>query len=413
MKRNRILLCTAALCMLCGCGQPESAPNSSSTTTLPTETTVAVSQTPAAETTLTEAATLHTETSLPSAGTTAAGSETVTAMTTAPVQTTLTSTQSSIAQTAKTTKDTKTETSSAAQTSADKSAQIAAAQAEVDRLSAEFSGAQTALVAARDKLTATESAYDTAKAEYTRFAAEHEDALALYSKGSFGFFSYVGAADALDVLQNADYAFCTVIGDAADATSLDNMRASFDLMRECNALRAGEGLPPLKVTDRLMAIAQSNLNWSDGHVQHSQQFSVGENLAWNYSDPFTGWYDGERETRGGHYMNIINESYTLTGFAVCTANRSGNYDISHGQVFLYETGEPSFTVDEYEARFDAYFESIRTAQEELDNRSAEVSHLETELSVCTMRLSEAEHLADESAAALQHAKEALQALSAN
>ena len=230
---------------------------------------------------------------------------------------------------------------------------LAAAKEKCDRL----------LTAALDQQRAAEQAYQS-------YSAEHQPDLDRYGQGSLGFFSFVGAEDAVKVLKTAKYASATKLGTEQDATSLSNMEKSFDLMRECNQLRAKHGLKPLVVTDRLMAIAQSNLNWSDGKVAHSQQFQVGENLSWNYKDPFTGWYDDEKAENGGHYRNIINEDYVTTGFAVCTAGRSGKYSVSHGQVFSF-SAEQTFTVDQYEKRFRSYFDSISKIRKELEQRRSD------------------------------------------
>ena len=57
------------------------------------------------------------------------------------------------------------------------------------------------------------------------------------------------------------------------------MKASLKYIRECNELRAKEGLEPLKVSDLLMAQAQADVDWSDDHIDHAKQFAIGENLA--------------------------------------------------------------------------------------------------------------------------------------
>ncbi|MBQ8927448.1 MAG: CAP domain-containing protein, partial [Oscillospiraceae bacterium] len=191
-------------------------------------------------------------------------------------------------------------------------------------------------------------------------------ALARAEQGAFGFYEEMGAQGALDALRGAAHASATVPGDPGDATSLDNMRRSFDYIRECNELRRAEGLPELLVSDTLMAIAQSDLNWSDGAVAHSSQFFVGENLSWNYADPFTGWYDNEKADGGGHYQNIVNGDYAGTGFAVCTAGRSGIYSISYGQVFSLASSDYGtlYTVDAYEARFEQYLGDLAGLAEE-------------------------------------------------
>ena len=121
------------------------------------------------------------------------------------------------------------------------------------------------------------------------------------------------------------------------------MKASLKYIRECNDLRAKEGLPPLKVSDVLMARAQADVDWSDDNLDHAMQFNMGENLAWGYDDPFDGWYTDEKASYDkqkaegvehpqgtGHYTNIIEPNYDITGFAV---SQNGDMGITHGQTF--------------------------------------------------------------------------------
>lgn len=184
-----------------------------------------------------------------------------------------------------------------------------------------------------------------------------------YDKGSYGFFEYVGAADAIDILDHSRYASYTHKGEQTDATNLENMKASISFMKECNELRKLHGLNELKVTYEMMAMAQADANYSDFNIEHAVQFYVGENLAWGYSDPFVGWYTEEKinyETQNGgqvgHYLNIINRGYKVTGFAINT--RGSKYRITYSQVFDYDIDENAMTVDEFEALFNAYYGSV-------------------------------------------------------
>lgn len=147
----------------------------------------------------------------------------------------------------------------------------------------------------------------------------------------------------------------TDLNDPNDATSLKNIKASLPHLDECNRLRQlpEHGLSPLRVSLQLMVIAQKQLNWSDTGMNHSQAYLVGENLSWGYEDPFEGWYfeekkvyDKDKGASGvvGHYLNIINKSYTATGFA---HNNNGKYGWNgevDGQVFSSSGG--TMTVDE-------------------------------------------------------------------
>lgn len=175
--------------------------------------------------------------------------------------------------------------------------------------------------------------------------------------GSFGFFKYVGAERAAAVLQESNaISGYTHIGAAQDATSLKNMLQSLRFIDECNSLRAQHGLPALKVTDYMMAVSQVQGNASAYTMNHTQQYRVGENLAWGYSDPFTGWYTREKkEYEGGnhvyheigHYLNIINPDSKVTGFSI---NQYGRYSVTHEQSFSWDDSDPTYTVDEYKTR---------------------------------------------------------------
>ena len=85
-------------------------------------------------------------------------------------------------------------------------------------------------------------------------------------------------------------------GAADDTTNLDNMKEAIAWVRVVNQYRAkggrnGEKLDDYVITDRLMAIAQAQANWSRYKVGHSSAFSVAENLAWGKSDPVVRWYN--------------------------------------------------------------------------------------------------------------------------
>lgn len=111
----------------------------------------------------------------------------------------------------------------------------------------------------------------------------------------------------------------------------------------------------MKVSDTLMAMSMANVDWSDDNIGHSGQFDVGENMAWGYKDPFDGWYttekanyekdmtdgvldgqdkDGNAVGETGHYLNVVNKSYAVTGFAI-SQNGTLGYGTTHGQTFQY------------------------------------------------------------------------------
>ena len=196
--------------------------------------------------------------------------------------------------------------------------------------------------------------------------------------GSLGFFKSLGAKGekAVEVLENpaSKVAGWTDMGADGDATSMYNLWRSVGYMDECNDLRDYEGTDPktgdklgtLKVDPELMAIAEVQLNWSrdNAEVGHSDAYSVGENLSWNYSDPFDGWYYEEKADydagitdfrKVGHYLNIATAGHGTTGFAVAEPTE-GPYSIAHGQTFgsSSENEADLMTVVEFRAALQNY-----------------------------------------------------------
>ncbi|MBR2521555.1 MAG: leucine-rich repeat protein, partial [Coriobacteriales bacterium] len=298
----------------------------------------------------------------------------------------------------------------------------------LDELRSAYSQAVADVATAQGNVDSAMSARDAAQQAYYDALDQAADQV---DKGSFGFFEYVGATDALDALNNSTYAYLTQQGDESDATSLENMRASIQWMRACNSIRSSLGLGELTVTDELMAKAQADANYSDTELSHARQFNVGENLAWNYgSNPFIQWYDNEKvyfdnawasitggsasdapvgaEAKSwydshesevnaylenaypnksvGHYMNVINSSYGTTGFAICTRGSMSNWN-TYGQVFNFNSSD-GMSVDEYEQRFLAYYDLVcgdLVAQEEamaLSEAEAAVSDMQAALESC-------------------------------
>lgn len=219
---------------------------------------------------------------------------------------------------------------------------LVVAQANLQQLCASQPGLRAELDSALSRLEAVRPAYEEAQAKR--------------ALGSKGFFQEHEAPGAAEALETATYASATNLGAEGDATSLENMRRSFQFMKECNAIRESEGLPPLKVTHSMMAYAQSNVNWSVNSCNHAHQFNVGENLALGYDakpyelgragnadedcydNPFCGWYDKEKayletgEGVVGHYRNIVSKLYTVTGFAVADGEDGR---MCHSQTFQW------------------------------------------------------------------------------
>ena len=233
------------------------------------------------------------------------------------------------------------------------------------------------------------------------------------------FFKSVGADDAADLILNCKYAGLTKVGEEVDATSLTNMKQAIMWLKACNEYRKSVGLSELKVTYNMMATAIADANYSDTKVAHAQQFNVGENVAWNYgSDPFIQWVDQEKAvfdraaaTLGatgltgkaafdfyrqhgdevdryvaahgggvhtvGHYMNVIDPDYTVTGMGVCTRGTMNRW-LTQAQTFSmsggwYTNAANPMTVAEYEAALNAWCDSLANPGQGVDAARQELS----------------------------------------
>ncbi|MBP3194870.1 MAG: CAP domain-containing protein, partial [Cardiobacteriaceae bacterium] len=203
-------------------------------------------------------------------------------------------------------------------------------------------------------------------------------------EGSAGFFDSQGATEAVNLLEGTSnkpswYDKAKPNYDN-DATSLDNMQASFSILKRANELRAEEGKSPLKVSHEAMAISQLRTNYANNtgqwHAPWSSELNsvsytgAGENLADvnNGTQAVNNWYsekvcitapssdDCKRviqmnlaatkpDDAHGHYDNLVNDNFNLTGAAI-----SENYS---GQMYFI-SGDESYTVEEYEKLFDEY-----------------------------------------------------------
>ena len=233
---------------------------------------------------------------------------------------------------------------SAAQTSlSNVTAQLSNAQDVLTQANAALSRAQTAKSSAQSKVDAAQKAYDAAKAKAD--AAEQK-----IKDGAFAFYETMaangdaGAQEALKILTDTNaisehdqlgkaLSSYTKRGDKNDATSLEHMKASMDYIKECNELRVNDPIKkntPLLVNDIFMAYAQVDANAASYYNEHPDVFNCGENLAFGFMngrDPFDAWYTHEKENYEskngktiGHYLNIINNANTVTGFAISTYN---------------------------------------------------------------------------------------------
>ena len=244
------------------------------------------------------------------------------------------------------------------------------------------------------KKEAAEKAYQDAvtainNSEETLAALEEE-----YNKGVYGFFEELGYQNCIDILNNAKYAASTNVNTTGDATQLDQMKQIVAMMKRCNEIRESVGLDPYQVSLELIAIAMSNTNWSSSNIAHSQQFNVGENLSWGWTDPFEGWYFEEKAVydrikaelgysgdntkdssalqnqiraiatqngeQVGHYLAVISQTYKYFGMAVNSERGQNMYGTTWGMT-LSQGGQytlHAMTVDSFEKLLKDYLDSV-------------------------------------------------------
>lgn len=210
--------------------------------------------------------------------------------------------------------------------------------------------------------------------------------------------------------------------------SLSDLKEALNYIKMCNQIRAYEGVAPLKVSYYLMSVSAIQNQYSSVNLGHSKLYEVGENLYWSSQDnnsedfldkngnldvkslyelgkkpdsfniqsnnPFYGWWTEEKinyEETGdrysnGHYFNIIEPTYTLTGFS----HNNQKHDLkmyTWGQVFkdslrlnnLNGKGQTTIaglTVDEFEQTLNAWIlkkaNEVQIEQNNVDNAKAEV-----------------------------------------
>lgn len=327
-------------------------------------------------------------------------------------------------------------------------ADIAAAQGAVDAAVATEGEKQQAVGAAN---TAVSSAQSNVNAKQQAVDAEQARLDVLDERGSVGFFeskgstleaSYLTDTTTVEDTTKTTFASHTNIGSPTDATALQNMLDALDWIDYCNAIRANEGLPALKVTDGMMASAQRNANFSTYYYNHAQVggrmgiaerrwWSAGENLYLTnigVEEAYEGWYDDEKavwekllaehpeaaqywlksssvsskyKVTVGHYFNIVNPSYTITGIGL-----NSGWQGAAIQQFAQDNGNCGtiYSVAEYRERLKAYFST-----DALDAAKAELADAQSALASAQQAATQAQ--ADYAAAqqATQDARDALAA----
>ena len=249
--------------------------------------------------------------------------------------------------------------------------QIVNAQSEVDKAQADYEKAL-------NDYNSTSSPLEQAKKNLADFESKYATELSRLTAGSKGYYESLGCYDVLKEIFNVnndsssrgELASYTHMGQAGDATSLENMQASIAYLKEYDKLRKQNGLSTPKVSMVAMAIAQVNANYAQAEGNHSGVYGYSENLAWGYGEagtgasPFRGWYDYEKKqyeagnhkfSEVGHYLNIVNPDDETTGFALQKVN--GVYAQEFG---YFEENDVVMSVDEFETSFNNYYDNLKS-----------------------------------------------------
>lgn len=248
------------------------------------------------------------------------------------------------------------------------------------------------------------------------------------SLGSKGFFEAYGYTNALKVLEenSVEIGKYTEVGAENDATSLANFEKAIAMVKTGNALRTTDdnfkGLNPLKVSAEMFAISQVQVNqMAKTEYGHTKLYRVSENAAVEYEDPFVGWYTEEkavydylqkkgwdindiRDSQGnyidldkaneivealnfpdirwvqvGHYTNMLNSKYNVTGTAWIEGKTSNGYSRNSNQVFYRLDADSLLTIDEFESQFNEYYDSLMNADGAYEDANVILNQLKGEL----------------------------------
>ncbi len=210
--------------------------------------------------------------------------------------------------------------------------------------------------------------------------------------GAFAFFEDQGADEALNVLKNSIRSSYTKRGDPKDATNLEHMRTGIEMLRECNEIRAENGLAPIKTSNVIMALAQLTANSCDHMLYHdtvSDKYSPSDILLFTTfnkesCDPYLSWFYEERNGvksgsgETGHYKILMTPEWAESGAAYTDRKDNGTWN-TYAQCFfrskeddtsITPSGDTLLTVEEFAERFNEYYNRVHA---EADEANAAVS----------------------------------------
>ena len=283
-----------------------------------------------------------------------------------------------------------------------KDGEIAKLQETVELARKKFEDAKAKFDVESSQLADKKAAVEAAQKKLESLNDAYQDALNQWNQGSYGYFKSIHADYPLYMMEdenltNKDNLYECKLGANTDPTNLDNMIATIDYIKQCNALRKQNGLNELKVDLSLVVIAQIDASGNIAQLEHNSKwghlglYNCGENIAYGskYYNPFKGWYDSEyklyqdaiasgkypnlenmtsMEVRNtwpdlwekiGHYYNILDERYNYTGFALGQTVKVNPGCIDYSQTFGFTGSDYTMTVDEYEKSLTSYVNGLK------------------------------------------------------
>ena len=300
-------------------------------------------------------------------------------------------------------------------------ANVATAKSNLDQANNDLTEANKAKDVAKKRLSDAQAAIDSAqKAVEAAQAKINEGALGFYESmaesdplGSQRAISMLNKAATTDKLADN---LKTKIGAEGDATSLENVKKALDIIVVGNQMHVTDnnnpGLPDWRITNTSMAASQVHANAETdgaGHLMftnYEADSAIGsvpeaEISAWGYgTDPYRGWYTEEKQVydyktqyykehgtwptkeeiakalginvrwvQTGHYI-IVTGKYEYVGLGYNTSKENylrntavSNLDSNRAMDVIdgKEVYENSYTIDDYRALFDAYYNEVMSA----------------------------------------------------
>lgn len=283
-----------------------------------------------------------------------------------------------------------------------KDGEIAKLQETVELARVKFEEAKAKFDAESSQLNDKKAAVEAAQKKLESLNDAYQDALNQWNQGSYGYFKSIHAEYPLYMMEdenltNKDNLYECKLGADTDPTNLDNMIATIDYIKQCNALRKQNGLNELKVDLSLVVIAQIDASGNIAQLEHNSKwdhlglYNCGENIAYGskHYNPFKGWYDSEYKLyqdaiasgkypnlenmtsmevystwpdlweKIGHYYNILDERYNYTGFALGQTVKVNPGCIDYSQTFGFTGSDYTMTVDEYEKSLTSYVNGLK------------------------------------------------------